>query len=168
MSCLGRERVFEHFSVKHGTPMVIYRLNYAIDLRYGVLLELAKSVKAGLPIDVSMGHANVVWQGDANEWAIRSLNVCTSPANVFNMSGPETISLRWVAKEFAKRLGVEVNIVGQESDTALLSNSSKAHQTFGYPRTSLRQMLDWIAEWVKNDGATWNKPTHFQERDGKY
>jgi nucleoside-diphosphate-sugar epimerase len=168
MSCLGRERVFEHFSVKHGTPMVIYRLNYAIDLRYGVLLELAKSVKAGLPIDVSMGHANVVWQGDANEWALRSLNVCTSPANVFNMSGPETISLRWVAKEFAKRLGVEVNIVGQESDTALLSNSSKAHQTFGYPRTSLRQMLDWIAEWVKNDGATWNKPTHFQERDGKY
>ena len=168
MSCLGRERVFEHFSRKYGIPMVIYRLNYAIDLRYGVLLEIAKSVKEGLPIDVTMGHVNVVWQGDANEWALRCLNVCSAPPAVFNFSGPETISLRWVANEFGKRFGVEPNIVGTEADTALLSNCAKAHRTFGYPRVTLMQMIDWIAEWVKADGVTWNKPTHFQEREGKY
>lgn len=168
MSCLGRERVFESFSHRYDIPMAIYRLNYAIDLRYGVLLEIAKSVKAGLPVDVSMGHANVVWQGDANEWALRCLNVCSTPPAVFNMSGPETLSLRWVAGEFAKRLGVDANIVGQESDTALLSNCSKAHKTFGYPRVTIAQMLDWIADWVAADGKTWNKPTHFQEREGKY
>lgn len=168
MSCLGRERVFESFSHRYDIPMAIYRLNYAIDLRYGVLLEIARSVKAGKPVDVSMGHFNVVWQGDANEWALRCLNVCSTPPAVFNMSGPETLSMRWVAHEFAKRFGTEPNLIGQEADTALLSNSSKAHKTFGYPRVSILQMIDWIAEWVEIDGATWNKPTHFQEREGKY
>jgi nucleoside-diphosphate-sugar epimerase len=168
MSCLGRERIFEYFSRTHGIPMVIYRLNYAIDMRYGVLLEVAKAVKEGRPVDVTMGHANVIWQGDANEWALRALRRCNTPPEVFNVSGPETISLRWAAGEFAKRLGKEAQIVGEEAPTALLSNCGKAHQTFGYPRVSLRQMIDWIAEWVQSDGATWNKPTHFQERDGKY
>lgn len=168
MSCLGRERMFEHFSRKYEIPTVIYRLNYAIDMRYGVLLEIAKSVKEGKAVDVTMGHANVVWQGDANEWALRSLLHTSTPPNVFNMSGPETISLRWVAQEFGRRMGVEPVIVGEEAPTALLSNSGKAHQTFGYPKVSLRQMIDWIAEWTMADGATWNKPTHFQEREGKY
>lgn len=168
MSCLGRERIFEHFSRKNGTPMVIFRLNYAIDMRYGVLLEIAKAVKEGRPVDVTMGHANVVWQGDANEWALRCLTVCSTPPAVFNMSGPETISLRWVAQEFGRLLGVEPVIVGEEAPTALLSNCSKAHRTFGYPRVSLRQMIEWLAEWVSAGGETWNKPTHFQEREGKY
>jgi nucleoside-diphosphate-sugar epimerase len=168
MSCLGRERIFEFFSRKYEIPMVIYRLNYAIDLRYGVLLEMAKSVRDGRTIDVAMGHANVIWQGDANEVALRALLRCNTPPEVYNVSGPETISLRWVAHEFGRRLGKEPTIVGEEAPTALLSNCGKAHQAFGYPKVPLRQMIDWIAEWVAADGATWNKPTHFQERDGKY
>lgn len=167
-SCLGRERVFEYFSHKNGTPMVIYRLNYAIDLRYGVLLELARSIKEERPIDVTMGHANVIWQGDANEMAIRCLNVCTNPPNIVNVTGPETMSVRWAAGELAKRLGKEAQFVGTESEKALLSNASKSHQLFGYPRVSLLQMIDWVADWVNNDGLTWNKPTHFQEREGKF
>jgi nucleoside-diphosphate-sugar epimerase len=167
-STLGRERVFEHFSQKYEIPMVIYRLNYAIDLRYGVLLEIAKSVKAGKPVDVTMGHANVIWQGDANEIALRSLNVCSSPPNFLNVTGPETMSIRWIAHEFGKRFGVEPVIPGQESDLALLNNASKSHQLFGYPRVSLLEMVDLIADWVANGGQTWNKDTHFQEREGKY
>jgi nucleoside-diphosphate-sugar epimerase len=167
-STLGRERVFEHFSHKYDIPMVIYRLNYAIDLRYGVLLEIARSVKAGRPIDIAMGHANVIWQGDANEIALRSLNVCSSPPNFLNVTGPETMSIRWAAKEFGKRLGVEPVFAGSESNEALLNNASKSFQQFGYPRVSLLQMIDWVSHWVANDGPTWNKDTHFQEREGKY
>ncbi|RAV21051.1 NAD-dependent epimerase/dehydratase family protein [Paenibacillus contaminans] len=167
-SCLGRERVFEYFSNTYQIPMVIYRLNYAIDLRYGVLLELAKSIKEQRTIDISMGHANVIWQGDANEVALRSLLVCNTPPNVINVTGPETISLRWAANELGKRLGIQPIFEGVESETALLSNSTKMSSLFGYPKVSLGQMFDWVAEWVAQDGATWNKPTHFQERDGKY
>lgn len=167
-SCLGRERVFEHFSRKYDIPMFIYRLNYAIDLRYGVLLELAKSVKEGKAIDIAMGHANVIWQGDANEIALRALNVCSSPPVTMNVTGPETLSLRWVAEEFGRRFGVKPAFVGEEAPTALLSNASKAMQTFGYPKVSVLQMIDWIADWVLQDGATWNKPTHFQQREGKF
>lgn len=167
-SCLGRERVFEHFARKNQTPMTIYRLNYAIDLRYGVLLEIAKAVHAGTPVDVTMGHANCIWQGDANEIALRSLTVCSTPPTVLNVTGPETISLRWAANEFGKRLGKEPVITGQEAPTALLSHAGKCHQLFGYPKISLMQMIDWIADWVNQGGDTWNKPTHFQEREGKY
>ncbi|MCY9659667.1 NAD(P)-dependent oxidoreductase [Paenibacillus chondroitinus] len=167
-STLGRERIFEYFSRKYEIPMVIYRLNYAIDLRYGVLLEVAKAVKAGKPIDVTMGHANCIWQGDANEMALRSLNICSSPPNVLNITGPETMSMRWIAQEFGKRLGTQPVIVGHEAEDALLNNASKAFQRFGYPRVTLLQMLDWTADWVANDGATWNKDTHFQEREGKF
>ncbi|WP_411829944.1 NAD-dependent epimerase/dehydratase family protein [Paenibacillus sonchi] len=167
-SCLGRERIFEHFSHKNGTPMFIYRLNYAIDLRYGVLLELARSVKEQRPIDITMGHANVIWQGDANELALRALLRCSSPPNVMNITGPETISLRWAATEIGRRLGIEPDFTGEEAPNALLSNASKAAASFGYPQVTLAQMIDWVAEWVRLDGATWNKPTHFQEREGKY
>jgi nucleoside-diphosphate-sugar epimerase len=167
-SCLGRERIFEHFSHKNGTPMFIYRLNYAIDLRYGVLLELARSVKEGRSIDITMGHANVIWQGDANEIALRALLRCSSPPNVMNITGPETLSLRWAANEFGRKLGVEPIFTGQEAPTALLSNAAKAAATFGYPQVSLAEMIDWIGDWVGRGGETWNKPTHFQEREGKY
>ncbi|MFC6226776.1 NAD-dependent epimerase/dehydratase family protein [Paenibacillus allorhizosphaerae] len=167
-STLGRERVFEFFSHKYEIPMVIYRLNYAIDLRYGVLLEVAKAVKSGSPVDVTMGHANCIWQGDANEIALRSLNVCSNPPNVINVTGPETMSMRWIAQQFGKRFGVEPVITGHESDTALLNNAAKSFQLFGYPRVSLLQMIDWIAAWVEQGGETLNKPTHFQEREGKF
>lgn len=167
-STLGRERIFEHFSHKYGIPMVMYRLNYAIDMRYGVLLEVAKAVNEGRPIPLSTGHANVIWQGDANEMAIRCLNIASNPPEIVNVTGPETMSIRWAAEEFAKRLGKEAQFDGVESEKALLSNASKSHQLFGYPRVSLRQMIDWVSEWIAAGGSTWNKPTHFQERKGKF
>ncbi|MCE5173003.1 NAD(P)-dependent oxidoreductase [Paenibacillus profundus] len=167
-SCLGRERVFEYYSKEYSIPMSIYRLNYAIDMRYGVLLEIAKSVQEHRPIDISMGHANCIWQGDANEIAIRSLLACSTPPNIINVTGPETISLRWVAEQFGMRFGQPPIIEGKEADTALLNNAAKSFQLFGYPRVSLMQMIDWIAEWLKQGGEVWNKPTHFQERKGNY
>ena len=167
-SCLGRERVFEYFSHLNGTPMTIYRLNYAIDMRYGVLLELAKSINEGRSIDLTMGHANVIWQGDANEMALRCLKHCSTPPAIMNITGPETMSIRWAAGELAKRMGKEAQFTGTESDTALLNNASKSHQLFGYPKVSLLQMIDWTAEWVTAGGSTWDKPTHFQERKGKF
>ncbi|MGM1046364.1 MAG: NAD-dependent epimerase/dehydratase family protein [Bacillota bacterium] len=167
-SCLGRERVFEYFSHQNGTPMTIYRLNYAIDMRYGVLLELAKSINEDRSINLAMGHANVIWQGDANEMALRCLKHCSNPPEIINITGPETMSIRWAAEELAKRMGKEVNFTGTESETALLNNATKSHQLFGYPKVSLLQMIDWTAEWIQSGGDTWNKPTHFQERKGKF
>lgn len=167
-STLGRERIFEYHSHKNGTPMLFYRLNYAIDMRYGVLLEVAKSVHEQRAINLSMGHANVIWQGDANSMALRCLTECTNPPSIMNITGPETISIRWAAEQFAKRLGKEALFEGTESEVALLNNASKSHQRFGYPTVSLLQMIDWLSEWVEADGATWNKPTGFQERKGKF
>jgi hypothetical protein len=167
-SCLGRERIFEYHSHKNGTPMLFYRLNYAVDMRYGVLLEVAKAVNEGRAINVTMGHANVIWQGDANSMALRCLTECTNPPSIMNITGPETMSIRWAAEQFAKRIGKEAIIEGTESDLALLNNASKSHQRFGYPSVSLLQMIDWISDWVQAGGATWNKPTHFQERKGKF
>ncbi len=167
-STLGRERIFEYHSHKNGTPMVFYRLNYAIDMRYGVLLEIANAVNEQRPINIAMGHANVIWQGDANSMALRCLTECSSPPEIMNITGPETMSIRWAAEQFADRLGKEALFEGTESEVALLNNATKSHQRFGYPEVSLLQMIDWVADWVKNDGATWNKPTHFQERKGKF
>ncbi|MEG0327101.1 MAG: NAD-dependent epimerase/dehydratase family protein [Erysipelothrix sp.] len=167
-SCLGRERIFEHFSKENQTPMAIYRLNYAIDVRYGVLVEIAKDVYNNRPVDVTMGQVNVIWQPDASEMAIRSLLHATVPANVINITGPETLSVRWIAERFAERFGKAVTIVGEESENALLSNASKSHELFGYPQTSIREMIDTIATWIELDGSMIDKPTHFQEREGKY
>ncbi|GED70029.1 epimerase [Brevibacillus reuszeri] len=167
-SCLGRERIFSYFSQKYDIPMLHFRLNYAIDMKYGVLLEIAKSVYERRPLDLSMGQVNVIWQGDANEMAIRSLELCTTPPQLLNITGPETTSVRWLAEQFAARFHVEPVFVNQEKDTALLSNASKSHQLLGYPRVSLGQMIDWTAEWVAVGGETSNKPTHFQERKGEF
>jgi nucleoside-diphosphate-sugar epimerase len=167
-SCLGRERIFEYHSHKNGTPMVMYRLNYAIDMRYGVLLELARAINEGRPINLTMGYANVIWQGDANAMALRCLTECSNPPRIMNITGPETMSIRWAANQFAKRLGKEALFEGTEADTALLNNATQSHQRFGYPTVPLLQMIDWTAEWVQLGGATWNKPTHFQERKGKF
>ncbi|MEC0332291.1 NAD-dependent epimerase/dehydratase family protein [Paenibacillus sp. FSL R5-0527] len=167
-SCLGRERVFEYFSRKNGTPLLNFRLNYAIDMRYGVLLEVAKAVKEGRPIDLNMGMVNVIWQGDANEMAIRSLLLCVSPPVTLNVTGPETVSVRWLAERFGDAFGVKPVFTGEEQPTALLSNASAAHAQLGYPRVSLRQMIEWTAGWVEAGGETLSKPTHFQERAGAF
>ncbi|HEY4553868.1 MAG TPA: NAD-dependent epimerase/dehydratase family protein [Bacillaceae bacterium] len=167
-SSLGRERVFTYFSHRDQTPLTIFRLNYAIDMRYGVLLEIARAVQEGREIDLSMGHVNVIWQGDANEYAIRSLLIADVPPTILNVTGPEMLPVRWIANEFGRLLEKEPVFTGTEQQTALLNNSGKAHRLFGYPRISINQMIDWTAEWVQNDGATINKPTHFQERKGAF
>jgi nucleoside-diphosphate-sugar epimerase len=167
-SCLGRERVFQYYSLKYNTPTLIYRLNYANDVTYGVLLEIAKSVKERRPVDVSMGHVNVIWQGDANEIALRSLLHCSVPSKILNVSGPEIVSVRWVAREFGRLLDETPEFTGQEQDTALLSNTAESSKLFGYPRVSLKQMIEVIAAWLNEGGKTINKPTHFQERAGQF
>lgn len=168
-SCLGRERLFEYFSGLHGTPGRLFRLNYAIDLRYGVLHDLASRVKAGTPIDLSlMGHVNVIWQGDANAQALRSLLHCTTPTSPINISGPETLSVRWLAQELGHRLGVEAKLVGTEANSAWLTNSAAATGLFGYPRVPLQTMLDWVGDWVAKDGVSFNKPTKYEVRDGGF
>lgn len=167
-SCLARERIFEYMSHKHKTPMLFFRLNYANDLRYGVLYEIAKSVRSGEPIDLSMGHVNIIWQKDANEYALRSLNICDSPPNILNVTGPETISVRWLAESFGKLFDIEPIFIGEEGERALLSNASKCHGLFGYPKVSLGEMINWQAEWLKLGGEELDKPTHFQEKKGEY
>ncbi|KGX92008.1 epimerase [Pontibacillus halophilus JSM 076056 = DSM 19796] len=167
-SCLGRERVFSYFSHKYGTQQLHFRLNYAVDLRYGVLLELAKAVYQEQPIDLSMGHVNVIWQGDANEMALRAFLHCQSPPQILNVTGPETLSVRWIAERFGERFGKNPLFIGKEQDTALLSNASKAHQWFGYPSVTIREMLTLTADWLEAEGEMLQKPTHFQEREGKY
>lgn len=167
-SCLGRERMFEYFAKANKTETLIFRLNYAIDVRYGVLIELANTIKKGRPIDLTMGHVNVIWQPDVSEMAIRSLLHTTVPANIVNITGPETLSVRWLGERLAEAMGREVSFVSEESPTALLSNASKSHKMFGYPKTNIREMIDLVATWVNNDGDQIDKPTHFQERDGKY
>lgn len=167
-SCLGRERVFQYFSSKHNTPILIYRLNYANDLRYGVLLEIAKSVQAEKPIDIRMGHVNVIWQGDANEIALRSFLHCSVPGKLLNVTGPETAAVRWIAEQFGKLLGKTPQFVNEEQPSALLSNAAESFRLFGYPRVGLQQMIELTAAWLQSGGATIQKPTHFQERAGKF
>lgn len=167
-SCLGRERIFQYFSKKNNTPVLIYRLNYAVDFRYGVLLEIAKSVYEGKEIDLSTGNVNVIWQGDANEIALRSLLHCASPAKLLNVTGPETLSVKWLAEQFGRSFGKEPHFIHQAGDTALLSNASESHRLFGYPKVTIREIIDITVLWVKEGGATFNKATHFQEREGKF
>lgn len=167
-SCLGRERIFQYFSDINKTPVLIYRLNYAIDLRYGVLLEVAKAVYNETPINISTGAVNVIWQGDANEIALRSFLHCSAPAKILNVTGPETISLTWLATQFGALFGKQPVFTGEAQDTALLSNASEAHQLFGYPRVSLKKMIGLVADWISLGGRQINKPTHFQERQGQF
>lgn len=167
-SCLGRERLFQYYSTKNNTPVLIYRLNYANDVSYGVLMDIARSVDQGKPIDLRMGNVNVIWQGDANEIALRALHHCETPAKLLNITGPETASVRWIAEEFGKMFNKKPLFENEENPTALLSNASESFRLFGYPKVTLKNMIMLLAEWVRQGGKTMNKPTHFQEREGKF
>ena len=167
-SCLGRERVFEHAANQFGTPLAILRLNYAIDLRYGILMDIADKVYSEKVVDVTMGAANVIWQGDANAVVLRSLMHCQNPPIVLNLTGPEIISIRWLATRFGEIFGKVPIFEGTEADTALLNNAARCHQLFGYPRISLEQMVQWVGHWVEIGGMTLGKPTKFEVRDGKF
>jgi nucleoside-diphosphate-sugar epimerase len=167
-SCLGRERIFQYFSSKNNTPVLIYRLNYANDVSYGVVVEIAKSVNEEKQINLSMGHVNVIWQNDANETAIRSLLHCEVPAKILNITGSKTVSVKWLAEEFGRMFGKSPKYVNEEQPTALLSNATKAIEIFGEPKVSLETMIEVVGEWIKRGGKTLNKPTHFQERKGQF
>jgi dTDP-4-dehydrorhamnose reductase len=168
MSCVGRERIFEHFSRTNNTKMAILRLNYATELRYGVLLDIAQRLNAGQAVPLSMGYLNAVWQGDASAMSLQSLYHATVPPLVINIAGPELLSVRQVAEDFAVRLGKPVQFEGVESGDALLSNAQRAYQLFGAPRVSTDQILTWVADWVRRGGSTLAKPTHFEERAGRF
>lgn len=167
-SCLGRERMFEYGSNVHQTRVCLIRLNYSVELRYGVLLDIASKVKKQEAIDLSMGYFNVIWQGDANNMVLRSLGICNSPAKVLNITGEEILSVREVALEFGELLNVQPVFMGKETKTALLNNAGQAFRLFGRPQVSTQQMMKWIADWISEGGPTLGKPTHYEVRDGKY
>jgi nucleoside-diphosphate-sugar epimerase len=168
MSCLGRERMFEYFSRTNGTPVALIRLNYACDLRYGVLVDIARRVWTGEPVDVSTGWFNTLWQGDSNAMTLLALEHAVSPPFVLNLTGMQTLSVREVAGQFAKLLGREVRFSGQEGPSALLSDASWSRKLFGPPQVDEQRLLCWVADWVKAGGAHLGKPTHFESPDGKY
>ncbi|MBY0521888.1 MAG: NAD(P)-dependent oxidoreductase [Gemmataceae bacterium] len=168
MSCVGRERMFEYFGRTLGIPMALLRLNYATEMRYGVLVDLAQRVLAGEPIDLAMGSLNALWQADANAMALHAFAHLASPPMVVNLAGPEQLSVRRLAEAFGELLGKPVSFRGEEAPDALLSNGQQGHCLFGYPRVGARQMVEWIADWVKRGGMTLGKPTHFEVRDGGY
>ena len=167
-SCLGRERMFEYGSNKFGTTTTLIRLNYSVEMRYGVLVDVASKVKNDQVVDLAMGYFNVIWQGDMNAMTLLSLGHCTSPANIFNITGPETLSVREVALQFGKLFGKTPKFSGEEAPTALLSNAELSHKTFGKPKVLPQVIIKWIVRWIECENRLLNKQTHFEVRDGKY
>jgi nucleoside-diphosphate-sugar epimerase len=167
-SVLGRERVFEHFARRFNIPGLLFRLNYAVEVRYGVLLDVARKVWAGEPVDLSMGHVNVIWQGDANAYALRALQWAEVPPRALNVTGPETLSIRWLAGRFGELLDRQPVLTGREGESALLSNAGLAFQILGYPGVPLGRVIEWVAAWVIDGGPILDKPTHFEVRDGRF
>ena len=167
-SGLGRERIFEFFSREHGTSCLIFRLNYAVDLRYGVLVDIARKVYEGQPIDLTVGSLNAIWQGDANSYALRSLELCASPPRFLNVTGPEIISVRRTAEFYAVRFKREALFQGADSGASLLSNASVCHELLGYPEVSLGDLMEWVAHWIESGGVNLNKPTKYEVTNGRF
>jgi len=167
-SVLGRERVFSYFSKAYELPAVLFRLNYAAEMRYGVLLDIAHKVWLGEPIDLSMGHVNVIWQGDANAYALRALTLAETPPLVLNVTGPEMLSVRALARRFGELLGRTPVFAGSEAPDALLSDAQRAFTRMGYPRVPVGQVIEWVAGWIVAGGTVHDKPTRFQVRNGRF
>jgi nucleoside-diphosphate-sugar epimerase len=167
-SCLGRERVIEFVSRRDKMAALIFRLNYAVDLRYGTLVDIARCVFAGEPVDVAIGFFNAIWQGDANSYALRSLELCTTPPTILNVTGSERISVREVAEWFGSAFGRAPRFVNEEGHLALLSDSSRCRARLGEPSVPLTVLRRWVAHWVQIGGAWLNKPTHFEVADGRF
>ena len=167
-SCLGRERMFEYGSNKYGTDVTLIRLNYSVEMRYGVLTDIAVKVLNGDPVDLSMGYFNVIWQGDVNDFVLRSLEYAKSPAKILNITGPEILSVREVAMEFGQLFGIKPRFINTEAETALLNNSEEAYRLFGKPKVPVSRVIRWTAGWLKDGGRLLGKPTHFEVRDGIY
>lgn len=167
-ACVARERVFEYLATTTGTRVCLIRLNYALDLRYGVLVDIALKVLSGAPIDLTVGYLNAIWQRDANAMIIRALSLAQSPAFPLNLTGPDTISVRAVAQRFGELFRREPVFAGTESPVALLNDSGKAHQLLGLPETSIEQVIRWTANWLEHQGRVLGKPTHYEVADGRY
>lgn len=167
-SCLGRERTFAYFSRTQGTRVCLLRLNYALDLRYGVLHDIAQAVWDGRPVDQTVGWFNALWQGDANNQALLALQCCTAPATALNLTGPETASVAEVAHTFGRLMGKPVLFSGETGPVAYLNNAARAHRLFGYPRVALDTVIRWTADWVKAGGRSLGKPTHFEVSSGSF
>lgn len=167
-SCLGRERVFEYFCERDGTPVCLYRLNYAVDLRYGVLSDIGRRVWNGEPVDLTMARFNVVWQGDANRYALLALERAACPAARLNVTGPEILSTRTVAETFGALLQKPVHFTGQAGEACLLSNASRCHALFGPPRIGAETLIQWQAAWIMQGGRSLGKPTHFEVNNGEF
>ncbi len=167
-SCLGRERIFQYFSGQNGTPVCLIRLNYAVEARYGVLLDIAQDVAAGRPVSLEMGYVNAIWQGDANSICFRALEECKSPANVLNVTGPERLSVRELAERFADRFGRQAAFAGREQPTALLSDATKCFDVLGPPKKATGEVVDLVASWIERGLDTHGKPTKFEVRDGRF
>jgi nucleoside-diphosphate-sugar epimerase len=168
MSTLGRERVMTYGAQKYDTPLTLIRLNYAVELRYGVLADICAAVRDERSIDVSSGYVNVVWQGYANEVALRALTIAKPEVEILNLTGPETLSVRDLATAAGEQLGVAPVLTGSESQTALLNNASRCHQLFGMPDVLAPEVLRWQTDWIRRGGVMWDKPTKFQVRDGQF
>jgi len=167
-SVLARERIFEYFSARYGTLVAVIRLNYAIDLRYGVLLDIGERVWRREPVSVAMGAVNVIWQGDANSACLRALPLASSPPLILNVTGPEPLKVRSIAEHFGEIFGIQPAFEGREAATALLSDSSLCCRLLGPPRMSVERMIEMTAEWIRGGGPTLRKPTHFEVRDGAF
>jgi nucleoside-diphosphate-sugar epimerase len=168
MSCLGRERVFDYYSQARGQRVLQFRLNYAVELRYGVLVDVARKVYHGQPLDVTTGYANVLWQGDVCDRALRCLPLAASPPRILNVTGPQMLSIRQVARTFGELFGKEVTFTGRENGLGYLSNAAQAHALFGPPTVPVDRVIQWTARWIQAGGADLGKPTHFETQDGRY
>lgn len=167
-SCLGRERIFQYTSRIQGTPVCLFRLNYAIDLRYGVLHDIAQTVWQDEVVSLAVPFVNVIWQGDANTIALLALGHCASPASILNVTGPETLSVRVIASEFSRLMGKQVTFTDEVGTLCYLNDASRALGLFGYPRVPPAQMIQWVAQWVMSGRRSLSRPTHFIEQTGRF